>query len=113
MPELRVRIAALNDLDDIAEISRTTWDGDDYLEGKAPGWIEDGSLYAGELDGKVIGTFRLTPMPDRVLWLEGLRINTDYQGRGYGRQLADFSFVKGKKILQSGVMPIKPGMYVS
>lgn len=102
MPELRVRIATLNDIEDITDISRTTWDGDDYLEGEAPGWIRGGSLYVGELNGKVVGTFRFTPMPDGVLWLEGLRIHTDYQGRGYGRQLADFSFVKGKRILQSG-----------
>ncbi len=102
MTKLRVRIATFNDIDGIASISRKTWDGDDYLEEKAPGWIRDGSLYVGELNGKVVGTFRFSPMPDGVLWLEGLRVHNDYQGRGYGRQLADFSFEKGKNILKSG-----------
>jgi len=100
--ELSIRIAIVDDLEDIAAISRTTWDGDDYLEQKAPGWIRDCSLYAGELDGKVVGTFRLSPMPDRVLWMEGLRVSLDYRNRGFGRQLADAAFDTGKKIIESG-----------
>jgi len=59
----------MDDMQDIEAISRTTWDGDDYLEKKARRWIRDGSLHAGELDGRVIGTFRLSPMPAGVLWM--------------------------------------------
>ncbi|MCK5116622.1 MAG: GNAT family N-acetyltransferase [Candidatus Aegiribacteria sp.] len=92
----------MDDLEDIAAISRTTWDGDDYLENKARGWIRDRSLYAGELDGMVVGTFRLSPMPGGVLWLEGLRVHLDYRNRGYGRQIADAAFEAGKKIIGSG-----------
>jgi GNAT superfamily N-acetyltransferase len=102
MSELNIRIAIMDDIEDIAAISRTTWDGDDYLEKKARRWIRDCSLYAGELDGIVVGTFRLSPMPDGVLWMEGLRVHTDYRGRGFGRQLGDASFETGKKIMGSG-----------
>ncbi len=102
MSELNIRIAIMDDIEDISAISRTTWDGDDYLEKKARRWIRDSSLYAGELDSKVVGTFRLSAMPDGVLWMEGLRVHKDYRNRGYGRQLADASFETGKKIIGSG-----------
>ena len=102
MPELSIRIAIMDDLEDIAAISRTTWDGDDYLEKKARRWIKDCSLYAGELDGKVVGTFRLSQMPAGVLWMEGLRVHLKYRNHGYGRQLADAAFEAGKKIIGSG-----------
>ncbi len=102
MSELGIRIAVMDDLEDIAAISRTTWDGDDYLEKKAPRWIRDCSLYAGELDGRVVGTFRLSPMPAGVLWMEALRVKLEYRSRGYGRQLADAAFDTGKKIIESG-----------
>ena len=102
MSELRIRVAVKNDLDDIAAISRTTWDGEDYLENKALEWIRDCTLYAGELDGVVIGTFRISYMPSGVLWLEALRVNLEYRNRGFGRQLADAAFDEGKKIIESG-----------
>jgi len=102
MSELNIRIATMDDIEDIAAISRTTWDGDDYLEKKAPRWIRDSSLYAGELDSKVVGTFRLSAMPEGVLWMEALRVHKDYRNRGYGRQLADASFETGKKMIGSG-----------
>lgn len=102
MPELNIRIANIDDMEDIAAISRSTWDGDDYLEEKSRGWIRDCSLYAGELNGKVVGTFRLSQMPGGVLWMEGLRVHLDYRNRGYGRQLADIAFKTGKKIIGSG-----------
>ncbi len=102
MPELSIRIALMDDMEDIAAISRVTWDGDDYLEKEAPGWIRDCSLYAGEVDGKVVGTFRLSQMPEGVLWMEGLRVHLEYRSRGYGRRLADAAYKTGKKIIGSG-----------
>ncbi|MCK4807236.1 MAG: GNAT family N-acetyltransferase [Candidatus Aegiribacteria sp.] len=99
---MSIRIAVMDDMEDIAAISRSTWDGDDYLEKKARRWIGDCSLYAGEFNGKVIGTFRLSPMPAGVLWMEGLRVHLEYRSRGYGRQLADAAFATGKRIIGSG-----------
>lgn len=102
MLKLSIRTAIMDDMEDIAAISRTTWDGDDYLEQKARRWIMDGSLFVGELDGRVVGTFRLSPMPAGVLWMEGLRVHLKYRNHGYGRQLADAAFSTGKKIIGSG-----------
>ncbi len=102
MQELKIRIATRNDMEDIAAISRTTWEGADYLEACARRWIGDRSLFAGELEGRLVGTFRICPMPHRVLWLEALRVHIDYQGCGLGRKLSDAAFDMGKNILERG-----------
>lgn len=102
MSELIIRPARLSDMNDIASISRTTWEGDDYLERLAPSWMEDGGFYIGLLDERGIGTFRIILMPDCVLWFEGLRIHVNYRGRGYGRLLADAALEIARGKIESG-----------
>lgn len=102
MQELIIRPARLSDMNDIASISRTTWEGDDYLERLAPSWIEEGGFYAGLLDNRCIGTFRITLMPDSVLWFEGLRVHIDFREKGYGKQLADAALEIAKSKIRRG-----------
>ena len=102
MSELIIRPARFSDMNDIASISRTTWEGDDYLERLAPSWIEDGGFYIGMLDNRGIGTFRITLMPDGVLWFEGLRVHVDFRGKGYGRLLADDALEIAKEKIRKG-----------
>lgn len=102
MSELIIRSARVSDMNDIASISRTTWEGDDYLEKLAPSWIENGGFYTGLLDNRGIGTFRMTLMPERVLWFEGLRVHQDFRGKGYGRQLADAALEIAKEKIRRG-----------
>lgn len=97
-----MRKATLEDSEAIAEISRGTWDGEDYLEGRAVEWTDDGTLHVGELEGTVLGTFRISPMPGGVLWLEALRILAGFRGRGLGRQLAGAAFRMGRSLIDSG-----------
>lgn len=98
-----MRKAAFEDHEAIAEISRGTWDGNDYLEERAAEWTADGTLYVGELEGSVLGTFRISPMPCEVLWLEGLRIQAGFRGRGLGRQLAGAAFRRGRRLMEEGL----------
>ncbi len=102
MAELKVRIACREDLRAIAEISRLTWEGDDYLESRATEWISDGSLRVGLLQGRVVGTFRISHMPAGVLWLEALRVHSDFQGMGFGKQIANAAFHQGRRIMADG-----------
>ena len=102
MSELIIRPVCFSDMNDIASISRTTWEGDDYLERLAPSWMEDDGFYIGLLDERGIGTFRITLMPDRVLWFEGLRVHVDYRGKGYGRLLADAALEIAKEKIRTG-----------
>lgn len=102
MTGISVRKATFDDSEAIAEISRGTWEGDDYLEQRAAEWTVDGTLHVGVLEGSVLGTFRISPMPDGVLWLEALRIMARFRGRGLGRQLAGAAFRMGRGLIGQG-----------
>jgi len=102
--KLLIRKAAACDLCDLAAISKTTWDGDDYLESVSDTWIEEDGFFVGEVDGKVVACGKLSSMPGDVAWLEGLRVHTDFKGKGYGRALSD-------SILQMAVAKHKKGEF--
>ncbi len=86
----------------IEEIARLTWDGEDYLARAFDEWLEDGNFYVLELDGKVIGTAKLTFLPGKVGWMEGLRIHPGYRGRGYGKMLHSFLLELGERLAREG-----------
>lgn len=96
------REARPGDLDDIAEISRLTWEGEDYLGDSATAWITDGTLRVGDIDGRVIGTFRISPMPCGVIWMEALRVHPEFRGRGLGRRLGGEAFRIGREMMRAG-----------
>ena len=102
MDGLLIRPIREGDLDDIAGIAENTWDGGDYLGSMAPEWMNEPGFYGGELDGSIVGTFRMTPMPRGVLWLEGLRVHPEFRGRGLGRLLADSALSIGDRIITDG-----------
>lgn len=85
-----IRPCTPSDLKGINEISNLTWDGDDYLGRIAAEWINEGHFYIAEYKGKIVGTNKLTLFPNRVAWLEGLRVHPDFQKHGIGKQLSDF-----------------------
>ncbi|WP_456367670.1 GNAT family N-acetyltransferase [Thermococcus sp.] len=85
----------------IEEMAGLTWGGGDYLARVFDEWLGD-NFYVLELDGKVIGTAKLTLLPGKVGWLEGLRVHPNYRGRGYGRLLHSFMLDLGKKLAQKG-----------
>ncbi len=83
-----IRILQAEDIKAVKELSKLIWDGDDYLGRVAKSWIEEGG-FLGMFEGdQLIGTAKLTRLPDKVLWLEGLRIHPDYAGHGLGKKLS-------------------------
>lgn len=97
-----IREAKPEDKPFIEEIARLTWGGEDYLARVFDEWVRDGNFYVLELEGKVIGTAKLTLLPKRVGWMEGLRVHPDYRGRGFGRMLHNFIVSKGKELAEEG-----------
>jgi GNAT superfamily N-acetyltransferase len=87
--KLLIREAVAGDLDDLAAISKTTWDGDDYLESVSDKWILEDGFFVGETEGRVVACGKISSMPGGVAWLEGLRVHRDFKGKGYGRALSD------------------------
>lgn len=86
---LMVREASAGDSADIADISRNTWEGHDYLEGVSSDWLKDSGFIVGEINGRVIACGKITMMPGGVAWLEGLRVHPDFRGKGFGRVMSD------------------------
>ncbi|NJE85653.1 GNAT family N-acetyltransferase [Thermococcus sp. CX2] len=97
-----IREARPEDKPFIEEIARLTWGGEDYLAKVFDDWVKDGNFYVLELDGRVIGTAKLTLLPNRVGWLEGLRVHPDYRGRGFGRLLHSFMLELGERLAEEG-----------
>ncbi|WP_457742597.1 GNAT family N-acetyltransferase [Thermococcus sp.] len=97
-----IREARPEDKPFIEEIARLTWDGEDYLAKVFDDWLKDGGFYVLELEGKVISTAKMTLLPEKVGWLEGLRVHPDYRGRGYGRKLHSFMLELGERLAREG-----------
>jgi len=99
---MMIRGAKSEDKPFIEEIARLTWGGEDYLARVFDDWVKDGNFYVLELDGRVIGTAKLTLLPGKVGWLEGLRVHPDYRGRGYGRLIHNFMLDLGRRLAEEG-----------
>lgn len=79
-----VRIAVTADEADLKEIASTIWDGSDYLPDIMGEWIAEPWFLVCEYEGRVIACLKMTMLPDKVLWFEGLRVHGDFQNRGLG-----------------------------
>ncbi len=95
-----IREAKPEDRPFIEEIAKLTWGGEDHLVRVFDDWVKDGNFYVLELEGNVIGTAKLTLLPGKVGWLEGLRVHPDYRGRGYGRFIQNFMLNLGEKLAE-------------
>lgn len=101
---MNIIIRTLNNRDHaaICEVAKQTWDGEDYLPKVAKDWILDGGFFGMEIDGKLIGTAKMTNLPNRVIWLEGLRIIPAFQKQGHGKALAEFVLKIALKLVKKG-----------
>lgn len=86
---LTFRRAVPEDKPAVLAICAQIWEGDDYIPEVWDAWIADpyGQFSVVELDGKVVGLGKLTRLTPTEWWLEGLRVDPAYQGRGIGRFL--------------------------
>jgi GNAT superfamily N-acetyltransferase len=103
MIELR-RITA-EDYDDIVDISKSIWEGSDYLPKLFHKWINDEGYFLGAVDtekNKVIGVGKFSILHDKTGWLEGLRTHVDYRGRKIARLLSEKLIEISKHYLQEG-----------
>lgn len=99
---LEIRPAGPADMKAIEEISSLTWEGHDYLHEVAGDWMKSSGFIVAELEGRVIGTGRMAPMPGGVLWLEGLRVHSDFQGRGFGGLISAWLVAEGCRMIAAG-----------
>jgi GNAT superfamily N-acetyltransferase len=79
------RPAKQSDVPRIQKLTKDIWDGSDYLGSVIEGWITEGGVYVGEVEGAIVGVTRIKRNGPQELWLEGLRIDPALQGQGLGR----------------------------
>ncbi|MFW6176693.1 MAG: GNAT family N-acetyltransferase, partial [Thermoplasmatota archaeon] len=77
------------DKEEVLELSSHIWEGHDYIPDVFDDWVEAGGFYCGKLDGKIIAVDKFTEQGNGVIWLEGLRVHPDYQGKGYATKMVN------------------------
>jgi len=91
-PQVICRPAIESDYLDIVEFCKGIWDGHDYVPEAWMDWFNDpnGLLASAEYEGHAIGCSHLALLADGQWWLEGFRVDPQYQGLKVGSQLHDY-----------------------
>jgi GNAT superfamily N-acetyltransferase len=86
------RPALPKDTPEVMELTRTIWNGEDYVPSVWSDWYSDpdGLLAIAEFGGIVVGLGKLSRIAPYEWWLEGLRVHPDYEGRGIASHLHDY-----------------------
>ncbi len=75
--------------EEVLKLTEDIWEGHDYIPDVIDEWIEDGGFIAGRVDCETVAVAKHTEQRDDVYWLEGLRVQPDHQGEGYGREMIE------------------------
>ncbi len=80
------------DTPDVLRLTAKIWDGHDYVPQVWESWLADPSLLTvvAEYGGRVVGLYCLARQGPGEWWLQGLRVDPDYQGRGIASRLHDY-----------------------
>ena len=86
------RPARKRDRADVTEFCKGIWDGGDYVPDAWDGWLQDsqGLLAVAEANGQAIGCSKITRISTGQWWLEGFRVDPNYQGRKVGSRLHEY-----------------------
>ncbi len=108
---INIRRVSGSDKEKILKISSKIWEGDDYIPFVFDEWVRDeNSFFAcAEIEGKIVGFGRYVKFSDAYAWLEGLRADPEYQGRGAGKALTNFFIEKAKS---DGVKTLALSTYI-
>lgn len=106
-----VRRATESDRPRILEISSQIWDGEDYVPELLNGWLVDreGEVVVATLDEYVIAFAHRTWLCPGIAWLEGIRADPTFHGRGAGRAITDYLV---NRACQDGASSITLSTYI-
>jgi GNAT superfamily N-acetyltransferase len=73
------------------EFIKKTWGGYDYIGRVWDKWLteEESEFILAMIDDEIIGCVRLNMLSEGEIWLEGLRVREEYQGKGLAWDLQD------------------------
>lgn len=97
-----IRPAREGDRTALESIALRIGNGWDYLPRFISDWLNDpsGEFFVSEIDGQVVGTGKLTQLGADEWWLEGLRVDPDFQGQGIGSLLHDYALRRASEMGQ-------------
>jgi GNAT superfamily N-acetyltransferase len=87
---VRFRRLRLADKRVVASIGRRTWGGWDYVERLFDHWVREPEFLGVEHRGRLVGFGKATELAPGHWWLEGLRVDPHYRGRGFATGLSRF-----------------------
>ncbi len=96
-----IRFAREGDRNDLLKIARSIWAGHDYLPRVMDDWLTEPWFLVCEYQGRVIACLKLTLLPDKVLWFEGLRVHARWQGKGIATLMNRHCFELAQQIRES------------
>ena len=90
----RVRRARPEDREPILEMSKLIWGGHDYMPLVWDRWLAEkkGALLTVTVDGRPVGTTKVSVLAPGEVWLEGLRLHPDYHGLGLSKTIHRATF---------------------
>jgi RimJ/RimL family protein N-acetyltransferase len=97
---LSVRRARPADREAILEMSKRIWGGHDYMPLVWDRWLAEkrGALLTVTVDGRPVGTSKVSLLAPGEVWLEGLRLHPDYQGMGLSKRIHRSTFREASKL---------------
>ncbi len=92
MNEINIRKANREDIPAILDICKKIWEGRDYIIDVIDDWFshEDAYHFVLEYDGKITHFERLKLQSGKTGWMEGLRGDPDYRGKGLAKKLSQY-----------------------
>jgi N-acetylglutamate synthase-like GNAT family acetyltransferase len=103
--KLIIREARSSDRKAVVAFSAKIWEGHDYLPRAWDQWLEEsfGALLVAELDGRTVGTDKVTVLAPGEVWLEGLRVDPLQRSKGIAWALNERAMEIVKKLKPSTV----------
>lgn len=101
---MNYKILTHDDYDDILEISKNIWEGNDYLPKVFHKWVDEkeGCFLGLVKDNKIVALGKYTILLDKQGWLEGLRVHVDYRGQQLAHAISDMLFNIAREDLRNG-----------
>lgn len=89
MEPIKLRTAQPHDKAAIANLASKIWEGEDYLAQNFNNWVkqEHGRFIVAYAGDRLVGCNKLTRFGAEEWWMEGLRVDPEWRGKGIARLL--------------------------
>lgn len=97
--EETLRQGTYRDKEQILEISKNVWEGNDFILRTIDTWLdpESGKILVVEKEGEIRAFAKMSYLTEKDYWLEGLRVKEKYRGMGYANLLTRELIQEAKK----------------